>query len=313
MTDHNSSNNSFNNSSNKHSEYTDQQLSDLYQQAPAARSPQGLDDTILARASVQAERLRQQPRGERRPALLSRKWVTLAATGCVITLTISLVIQMPGQGPWLDESTPETVFGPVDSDMRLERKQKVLGQAEAPMQVTESRERLEEVVVTSPSEDEAFLDAEQPEYDAAEPAMPEPALAEKQVQQALKKEVQSKPLSLKSSVVSSPRKRALADRPTVSEAAPNMTMSDMVGDMAEEGTAEAEGQDVGAEWTLEQWLEKLTILLRDKENDQALDLYERFLKLYPDYSNSASLPDKERKLFEQLDVLKKGKEEKGLN
>ncbi len=310
MTDHNSSNNSFNNSSNKHSEYTDQQLSDLYQQAPAARSPQGLDDTILARASVQAERLRQQPRGERRPALLSRKWVTLAATGCVITLTISLVIQMPGQGPWLDDSVPETVFSPFDSDMRLERKQKVLGQAEAPMQVTESRERLEEVVVTSPSEDEAFLDAEQTEYDAAEPAMPEPALAEKRVQQALKKEVQSKPLSLKSSVVSSPRKRALADRPTVSETAPNMSMSDMVGDMAVESTAEAEGQDVGAEWTLEQWLEELTTLLRDKENDQALDLYERFLKQYPDYSNSASLTDDERKLFEQLDALKKDKGEK---
>lgn len=308
MTDHKSSNNSFNNSANKSSDYTDQQLSDLYQQAPAARSPQGLDDTILARASVQAERLRQQPRGERRPALLSRKWVTLAATGCVITLTISLVIQMPGQGPWLDESTPKAVFSPVDSDMRLERKQKVLGQAEAPMQVAESRERLEEVVVTSPSEDEAFLDAEQPEYDAAEPAIPEPVLAEKQVQQVLKKEVQSKPLSLKSSVVSSPRKRALADRPTVSETAPSMTMSDMAEDMAVEGTAEAEGQDVGAEWTLEQWLEELTNLLRDKENDQVLDLYERFLKQYPNYSNSASLTDDERKLFERLDTLKNEKE-----
>jgi hypothetical protein len=308
MTDHNSSNNSINNSTNKPSDCTDQQLSDLYQQAPEAHSPQGLDDTILARASVQAERLRQQPRGERRPALLSRKWVTLAATGCVITLTISLVVQMPGQGPWLDESTPETVFSPVDSDMRLERKQKVLGQAEAPMQVTESRERLEEVVVTSPSEDEAFLDAEQPEYDAAEPAMPEPVLAEKQLQQALKKEVQSKPLPLKSSVVSSPRKRALADRPTVSEAAPSMTMSDMAEDMAVEGTAETEGLDVGAEWTLEQWLEELTTLLRDKENDQVLDLYERFLKQYPDYSNSASLTDDERKLFERLDTLKNEKE-----
>jgi hypothetical protein len=308
MTDHNSSNNSINNSTNKPSDCTDQQLSDLYQQAPEAHSPQGLDDTILARASVQAERLRQQPRGERRPALLSRKWVTLAATGCVITLTISLVVQMPGQGPWLDESTPETVFSPVDSNMRLERKQKVLGQAEAPMQVTESRERLEEVVVTSSSEDEAFLDAEQSEYDAAEPAMPEPVLVEKPVQQALKKEVQSKPLSLRSSVVSSPRKRALADRPTVSEAAPSMTMSDMAADMAVESTAEAEGQNVEAEWTLEQWLEELTTLLRDKENDQALDLYERFLKQYPDYSNSASLTDDERKLFERLDTLKNEKE-----
>jgi hypothetical protein len=158
---------------------SDKALSELYRQAPAAKSPASLDDKVLARAAEQADRIHHTSRYAevRRPVFLARQWVTLAATACVITLSISLVIQMPEDQPWLDSRIEES-----ESIVIAERKQVQPAMksraadaastptptpVQTPTQQAPKRELLEEVVV-SPS---AFSDAlsQEQEYDQEAP------------------------------------------------------------------------------------------------------------------------------------------------
>jgi hypothetical protein len=150
---------------------SDKALSELYRQAPAAKSPASLDDKVLARAAEQADRIHHTSRYAevRRPVFLARQWVTLAATACVITLSISLVIQMPDNQPWLESRIEESESIVVAERKKVQpaMKSRAADAASTPTQQSPKRELLEEVVV-SPS---AFSDAlsQEQEYDQAAP------------------------------------------------------------------------------------------------------------------------------------------------
>lgn len=233
---------------------SDKALSELYRQAPAAKSPASLDGKVLARAAEQADRIHHTSRYAevRRPVFLARQWVTLAATACVITLSISLVIQMPDNQPWLESRIEES-----ESIVVAERKQvqpamkspaadaastPISTQApiSTPTQQAPKRELLEEVVV-SPS---AFSDAlsQEQEYD----------------QEAPQKTPQKAPQGI----------------PEVSPA-PAFTRS-LPQSKSLEKSKPAEPQ-----WQPQQWLAQVVALWQREKQQEARALFNRYKEAYP--------------------------------
>ncbi|BFM16680.1 hypothetical protein R50073_28630 [Maricurvus nonylphenolicus] len=262
-------------------ELSDQALSELYQQASSAKSPTSLDDKVMARAAEQADRIRHTSRYAevRRPVFLARQWVTLAATACVITLSISLVIQMPDEQPWLDsrieDSVEERAEGSGESTAVLESESVVIAERkqvqpamkarmpDAPpklMQQAPKRERLEEVVVLpeAPQEAEAAVSAfadstdapsQVQEYDQEESvASPEPAIA--------------RSLSLEKTKPAKPQ------------------------------------------WQPQQWLEEILALWQSEKQEEAKELFGRYKEAFPSESTlkqtAQRMTQKEQEIINQL-------------
>lgn len=267
---------------------SDQALSELYRQAPKAKSPALLDDKVLARAAAQADRIHHTSRYAevRRPVFLARQWVTLAATACVITLSISLVIQMPDKQPWMDSSFDQSVV----SEKVSETVSETVSESEAIVVAERKQAPLMKSRVAEPAAPESPKEEHPPEslqsmslqevVVTANDSAAESLIAADESADVLIQEYDREEAAFSRAL----RREKSAEKKTAAEQ-PKLASPSVMREALEEKN-----------WHPVQWIEQVLALWRDDKRVEAAAMFSRYKEAYP---AETSLKDVHQTLSQQ--------------